>query len=243
MAPCMRGTTSRLWAINHHSAPASPSRHPVRLSQGRLLGGRGQRQPARQLLRQPLKHVRHVGAAQRAGLQEQVARAVGQVAPLLLLDRALRAQVALVTNQHHHHVGGRVRGQLRRPVADLVERLAACDVVHHGRRLRAPVVQRGERLVALLARGVPDLVAQAQPRGQGGGARQERGADGGRGGGEHALGEPQRQARLAHARGPQHDQLDARGQPLRQRAAAVTQPADLRRRADGRRGGRGPACA
>lgn len=81
----------------------------------------------------------------------------GKCLSLLLLDLAARIQITFVTDQHDDHVRVGVLPGVLEPGRQVVERLAARNVVHQQGTGRTPVVRSGNRTERLLAGRVPNL--------------------------------------------------------------------------------------
>lgn len=88
---------------------------------------------------------------------EADAKLCGQIFAFLSLNRSLVPQVALIANEQDLHVRVAVVAGLLQPVAHMLERMPAGDVVHQQCAYRSPIVGPGDGPEILLPRRVPDL--------------------------------------------------------------------------------------
>lgn len=83
--------------------------------------------------------------------------AVCKLLRLLVVDDALRDEIALVANKQFVDIFARIAINLLQPLAHVVERHLVGDVVHDNDAVRAAVIRRRNSAEALLACCVPDL--------------------------------------------------------------------------------------
>ena len=82
---------------------------------------------------------------------------LGKLLCLLVRDLALLCEVALAADQHDDGVCAGEVARVGQPAEQVLERLAAADVVHKQRDVCTAVVAAAHRAEALLAGRVPDL--------------------------------------------------------------------------------------
>jgi hypothetical protein len=152
-----------------------------------------------------------VVAAEGRRLREEEPLLLREGGGLVRVHRAaagVAGQVGLVADEHDDDGLVGVGAQLGDPARDVVEGAAAGDVVDEHGAERAAVVGAGDRAVALLAGGVPDLGLDAVARDVDG-ARLELDADGRLGVQEELVaGEASQQLRLPHRRVADHHDLE-----------------------------------
>mmetsp|Transcript_6979 Transcript_6979/g.20396 ORF Transcript_6979/g.20396 Transcript_6979/m.20396 type:complete len:364 (+) Transcript_6979:171-1262(+) len=113
------------------------------------------------LLGEHLEGLRHVGAVERARLEEDAAELAREALAHLLGDLPLAGEVALVAHDDALHVAARVLVDVRHPVANVVEGLEVRHAVHEADAVRALVVRARDDVELLLSRSIPDLQPHA----------------------------------------------------------------------------------
>lgn len=109
------------------------------------------------LLRRPDERLLHVRRGFRRGLHEDEPVVPREGLALLAGDAALVVEVGLVPDDDHHHFGGPELPDLLEPLPEVVEGVAAGDIINEEGCRSPAVVGACDRTEGLLAGGIPDL--------------------------------------------------------------------------------------